>query len=127
MGSLEAMSKGSDTRYLSEATHLKVAQGVAGSVKDKGSVLKMIPYLMHGVKQGFQARHCPSTAASRVLCHRAYDLDVLMLWLRSVLVACAVSVDLLVVDSGAQPLAAVSLLAADLGASGLVKGHELLY
>lgn len=54
MGSLEAMSKGSDTRYLSEATHLKVAQGVAGSVKDKGSVLKMIPYLMHGVKQGFQ-------------------------------------------------------------------------
>jgi len=54
MGSLEAMSKGSDTRYLSDANHLKVAQGVAGTVKDKGSVLKMVPYLMHGCKQGFQ-------------------------------------------------------------------------
>mmetsp|Transcript_47160 Transcript_47160/g.90038 ORF Transcript_47160/g.90038 Transcript_47160/m.90038 type:complete len:508 (+) Transcript_47160:63-1586(+) len=54
MGSLEAMSKGSDTRYLSDPNHLKVAQGVAGSVKDKGSCLKMVPYLIHGVKQGFQ-------------------------------------------------------------------------
>uniref|UniRef100_A0A7S0WMH7 Inosine-5'-monophosphate dehydrogenase n=1 Tax=Pyramimonas obovata TaxID=1411642 RepID=A0A7S0WMH7_9CHLO len=54
MGSLEAMQKGSDTRYLSDANHLKVAQGVAGSVKDKGSVLKMVPYLLHGAKQGFQ-------------------------------------------------------------------------
>mmetsp|Transcript_5717 Transcript_5717/g.6552 ORF Transcript_5717/g.6552 Transcript_5717/m.6552 type:complete len:510 (+) Transcript_5717:58-1587(+) len=54
MGSLDAMSQGSDTRYLSDSGHLKVAQGVSGSVKDKGSVLKMVPYLMHGVRQGFQ-------------------------------------------------------------------------
>jgi len=54
MGSLEAMQRGSDTRYLSDPNHLKVAQGVAGSVKDKGSCLKMVPYLIHGVKQGFQ-------------------------------------------------------------------------
>lgn len=54
MGSLDAMKKGSDSRYLSESGHLKVAQGVSGTVRDKGSVKKMIPYLAHGVKQGFQ-------------------------------------------------------------------------
>jgi IMP dehydrogenase len=54
MGSLDAMKQGSDARYLSESKHLKIAQGVSGTVKDKGSVLKLIPYIMHGVKQGFQ-------------------------------------------------------------------------
>ena len=54
MGSLEAMKKGSDSRYLSESGHLKIAQGVSGTVRDKGSVRTMIPYLVHGVKQGFQ-------------------------------------------------------------------------
>ena len=54
MGSLEAMKKGSDSRYLSESGHLKIAQGVSGTVRDKGSVKTIIPYLVHGVKQGFQ-------------------------------------------------------------------------
>ena len=54
MGSLEAMEKGSDTRYLSDKSKLKVAQGVSGTVLDKGSVRKMVPFLIHGVKQGFQ-------------------------------------------------------------------------
>jgi IMP dehydrogenase len=54
MGSLDAMKKGSDARYLSESGHLKIAQGVSGTVRDKGSVKTMIPYLIHGVKQGFQ-------------------------------------------------------------------------
>jgi len=54
MGSLDAMKKGSDSRYLSDSGHLKVAQGVSGTVRDKGSVKTMIPYLAHGVKQGFQ-------------------------------------------------------------------------
>ncbi|XP_042492507.1 inosine-5'-monophosphate dehydrogenase-like isoform X1 [Macadamia integrifolia] len=54
MGSLEAMTKGSDARYLGDTSKLKVAQGVVGAVADKGSVLKFIPYTMHAVKQGFQ-------------------------------------------------------------------------
>ncbi|KAI4375580.1 hypothetical protein MLD38_013434 [Melastoma candidum] len=54
MGSLEAMTKGSDARYLGDKTKLKIAQGVVGAVADKGSVLKFLPYTMQAVKQGFQ-------------------------------------------------------------------------
>ncbi|XP_030966615.1 inosine-5'-monophosphate dehydrogenase 2-like [Quercus lobata] len=54
MGSLEAMTKGSDQRYLGDTTKLKIAQGVVGAVADKGSVLKFVPYTMQAVKQGFQ-------------------------------------------------------------------------
>ncbi|KAK4784217.1 hypothetical protein SAY86_018585 [Trapa natans] len=54
MGSLEAMTKGSDARYLGDTTKLKIALGVVGAVADKGSVLKFVPYTMQAVKQGFQ-------------------------------------------------------------------------
>lgn len=54
MGSLEAMTKGSDARYLGDTTKLKIAQGVVGAVVDKGSVLKFVPYTIQAVKQGFQ-------------------------------------------------------------------------
>ncbi|OVA15721.1 IMP dehydrogenase/GMP reductase [Macleaya cordata] len=54
MGSLEAMTKGSDARYLGDTSKLKIAQGVVGAVADKGSLLKLIPYTMQAVKQGFQ-------------------------------------------------------------------------
>jgi len=54
MGSLEAMTKGSDQRYLGDKSKLKIAQGVVGAVADKGSILKFVPYTMHAVKQGFQ-------------------------------------------------------------------------
>jgi hypothetical protein len=54
MGSLEAMTKGSDARYLGDTLKLKIAQGVVGAVADKGSVLRFIPYTMQAVKQGFQ-------------------------------------------------------------------------
>ncbi|CAL0326369.1 unnamed protein product [Lupinus luteus] len=54
MGSLEAMTKGSDQRYLGDTAKLKIAQGVVGAVKDKGSVLKFVPYTLQAVRQGFQ-------------------------------------------------------------------------
>ncbi|CAL6299307.1 unnamed protein product [Bathycoccus prasinos] len=55
MGSLEAMLKGS------------IAQGVSGTVKDKGSVLRMVPYLTHAVKQGFQDLGANSLEKANIL------------------------------------------------------------
>lgn len=54
MGSLEAQSKGSESRYYGDTQNLKIAQGVSGTVKDKGSVKRNIPYLVQATKQGFQ-------------------------------------------------------------------------
>eukprot|EP01083_Nonionella_stella_P014075 39557_1 len=67
MGSLEAMKKGSDDRYFTNlsATHtmhnmraksnrVAIAQGVTGTVVDKGSLKRYLPYLVQGVKHGFQ-------------------------------------------------------------------------
>jgi IMP dehydrogenase len=54
MGSLEAMTKGSEVRYHSDTQSLKIAQGVSGTVRDKGSVRRNVPFLVQAVKQGFQ-------------------------------------------------------------------------
>ena len=54
MGSLEAMSKGSETRYMANTQTLKIAQGVSGTVQDRGSVHKMIPFMVQAVKHGLQ-------------------------------------------------------------------------
>lgn len=56
MGSIEAMSQGSEKRYVwdNNKTHVKVAQGVSGAVQDKGTLLRYIPYLIQGVRHGMQ-------------------------------------------------------------------------
>ncbi|XP_043595238.1 inosine-5'-monophosphate dehydrogenase-like isoform X2 [Bombus pyrosoma] len=60
MGSLEAMNgkdaHGSvmDRYFYNEVDKLKIAQGVSGSIVDRGTVLKFLPYLICGIKHGCQ-------------------------------------------------------------------------
>ena len=54
MASLEALEKGGGKRYFTEEGKIKVAQGVSGSVVDKGSVFDYLPYLIQGLKHAFQ-------------------------------------------------------------------------
>merc|ERR1719168_342206 len=54
MGSIDAMKKGSDDRYFGNACTVKVAQGVSGTVQDKGSLNRYVPYLVQGLKHGMQ-------------------------------------------------------------------------
>ncbi len=52
MGSIEAMSKGSDKRYFASGSKVKVAQGVSGSVVDKGPLGEYLPYLISSIQSG---------------------------------------------------------------------------
>ncbi|KAJ3646356.1 hypothetical protein Zmor_023946 [Zophobas morio] len=60
MGSIEAMDRkdaqgSAMNRYFhSNADKLKVAQGVSGSIVDKGSVFRFVPYLQCGLRHGCQ-------------------------------------------------------------------------
>jgi IMP dehydrogenase len=54
MASQEALEKGGAKRYFAEEAKILVAQGVSGSVVDKGSLLDYVPYLIQGLKHSFQ-------------------------------------------------------------------------
>lgn len=55
MASLEALQEYGGKRYFSESTDkVQVAQGVSGSIVDKGSVFDYIPYLVKGIQHAFQ-------------------------------------------------------------------------
>jgi len=61
MGSIEAMSKGSEKRYFSSGKNkVKIAQGVSGAVADKGSLRSYLPSILLGVLQGMQDVSCSS-------------------------------------------------------------------
>lgn len=64
MASPEAMEKkGGGKRYYKEGQRVKVAQGVSGTVVDKGSINQYLPYLMHGLRQSLQDLGCRSIQA----------------------------------------------------------------
>merc|ERR1712003_119776 len=67
MGSLDAMSKGSEKRYVwdDSVTAVKVAQGVSGTVQDKGTLRRYIPYLTQGVRHGLQDAGCGSLSEAQ--------------------------------------------------------------
>jgi IMP dehydrogenase len=67
MGSLEAMTQGSEKRYVwdNAQTAVKVAQGVSGAVQDKGTLRRYIPYLMQGVRHGLQDAGIKSAEEAR--------------------------------------------------------------
>ena len=67
MGSLEAMTKGGEKRYVWDDTEtaVKVAQGVSGAVQDKGTLRRYVPYLVQGIRHGLQDAGCKSVAEAQ--------------------------------------------------------------
>ena len=66
MGSLDALEHGSSqSRYFVQSHTLRVAQGVSGTVPDKGSVHNFVPYLHTGLQHGCQDMGTQSLSATR--------------------------------------------------------------
>ena len=61
---------GSADRYFSTEATVRVAQGVSGSVADKGSLTRYLPYLTTGLKHSLQDMGCRSLD---MLWTRLYD------------------------------------------------------
>ena len=62
MASLEAMERGGGKRYFVEKDRIKVAQGVSGTVVDKGSILDYLPYILQGLRHSLQDMGCRDVA-----------------------------------------------------------------
>ncbi|KPK61810.1 MAG: inosine-5'-monophosphate dehydrogenase [Planctomycetes bacterium SM23_32] len=60
MGSPEAMADRGARRYMERDEAIKVAQGVSGTVVDKGSVVDYVPYLLQGLRHALQDLGCRS-------------------------------------------------------------------
>jgi len=58
MGSPEVMQERGAQRYMEADETVKVAQGVSGTVVDKGSVVDYVPYLMQGLRHFMQDVGC---------------------------------------------------------------------
>ncbi len=60
MGSPEAMAERGARRYMEADENIRVAQGVSGTVVDKGSVVDYVPYLLQGLRHAVQDVGCGS-------------------------------------------------------------------